>query len=142
MQNLNGSMSGCNEWSLKFVGIHHQTIVRSIITSSKTTSAHMTTKFVGLDCFFIIKGLLKRIHLEGCSKPLWSSHKCQEIFDTHTKEVRNIVREWWHTETILSPNKKDIYRLCIAKKLLFQPMHTITCRFLRFFFYHLLSSLR
>lgn len=33
--------------------------VCSIVTSSKITSAHMTTKLLGVDCFFIIKGLQK-----------------------------------------------------------------------------------
>ena len=55
--------------------------------------------------------------LDGSAEAFWNPPKRATRSDALAVEVRELIIEWWTTETTVSPNRKQICRLHIGVKL-------------------------
>ena len=85
-------------------------------TNSSTTSARQMAKFLDVDRRNFKRSFERRQSLDSSSDAFWILYKRARWSNALPESVHNLVVQFWTTETIVSPNKKDITQLHVGIK--------------------------
>jgi hypothetical protein len=110
---LNEHYTGVREQKL----IMAKDIVCTLATAnSSATSARQMAKLLGVDRRNFKKSFEWRQALDSSGDAFWVSYKRARRSNALTETVRDLVVQFWTTETTVSPNEKDITRLHVGVK--------------------------
>jgi hypothetical protein len=117
VQNMNRGLSDHS------IGVREQKLImaKDIVctlatTNSSATSARQMAKLLGVDRRNFKRSFEWRQSLDSSSDAFWISYKRARQSNALTESVRDLVVEFWTTETTVSPKKKDITRLHVGIK--------------------------
>jgi hypothetical protein len=85
-------------------------ILCTLASSSSSSSCRGVVGALGMDRRTIRRGIGRRIQLDGLNQPFWINYRRSGRSDSISVATKNLVQEWWTTETQISPNRKDICR--------------------------------
>ncbi len=92
-------------------------IVCMLASSSIVSNKKGIAKVLGVDKRNIRKALNRRMQLDITNNVFWVSQKKGRQSDSLPQAMRNMVVQFWTSQTIIFPNQKDVMKCYIGVKL-------------------------
>lgn len=91
-------------------------IVCTFAAGPSMGSSRGVAKVLGVDIRNVKKGMERRLQLDLSDNAFWVNYKRATRATFISKEMKDVIVDWWVTESTISPNHKDIVRNRIAVK--------------------------
>jgi hypothetical protein len=85
-------------------------ILYTLASSATTSTCRGVAGVLGVDRQNIRKGIDRRVQLDGLKRAFWTNYRRSVRSDCISEATKDVVQQWWTTETQISPNRKDIRR--------------------------------